>query len=632
MISSAVLVALAIANPPIIPAPKSLSTEPGTMRLTSEYKVVAPDHYLPVAEAFIDDLESTTGLRLEITDETSFIPSITFTPSKLSRDQYAISTAEDRIRVVAGGKNSLAHGASTLLQLIDKKRFLPLVRIDDRPQSGFRSLMVDVARNYHSIDVLKKLVQACRIGKINYLQLHLTDDQNWMFPSDSLGDMTRFNSHGKPHYTKNELRELDSYAAARGVTIIPEIDVPGHSSLLVKSDPKTFQFQNTNLGGCINFASPEVRARVKTLINEAIDLFPNSKYIHFGGDEAWYSGAEKDPQMAEAMKEFGTMHEVFRDFLGDMARHILSRNRTPISWEGYGGSRNSKVKLPEELIIINWDGHHDPRAMIEDGFKVINACWDPMYIVDHYPRDNFTYAAPARIYRFDEHRFQTFFNGKFASKPVTIEPSPLLVGSMMCWWEGREENAVRMVAERAIVYGARVWAGERENNWNGFRKRYEALSSLLERLIGPTPAVVANSPVHRSLTTGARVTTDADLFPSHLPSIVVDGRFENRLNYWMAYPLPATLTIDLGSSKELSELRVFCMWDGGASSRYRVFLSGDGSEWKEVVDFSSNKEPATADGYRHEIEKQNARYIRFEALGSSKVPGTFARVVEIQAF
>ena len=280
--SSSSSATLAGAQP--LPAPRSLALgepiEPAkALRIDNPIR-----HFANVVRGFATDCEISqsedgTPLRIRL-------------DATLADEEYRLEIG-DTIDVTASSPTGMAWGLHTLGQLLPTGR-RAVVR--DKPDVQFRCVLLDVARRYHSPSTLRTLIRWCQAGKVRYLQLHLTDDQNWMFPTKALEGVDKNNQHGLPAYTLEELRELRAFAGARGVTLIPEIDIPGHSSLITKLDPALFRLQGSESTGCIDFGSTEVRARLKALLGEVAKAFPESPYLHLGGDEAWYPQRREGPR------------------------------------------------------------------------------------------------------------------------------------------------------------------------------------------------------------------------------------------------------------------------------------------------------------------------------------------------
>ena len=234
----------------LIPWPKKLQAGAGHMRLTADSRIVASDDQLrPLAEVLSGEIALLTGLKLEVTNGPGRAGDIVLRidskiragekilvlrkrePVRTTDGAHAI--AIDRQAVVTGfDYRATAEGSSTILQLLgrDKGGFrLPRLTIKDWPHADYCGVMLDVARQDHPVDAIKKVVQLCRLYKVRYLQLHLTDDQGWTFPSTRFPKLGSKNhaAHGgiAPRvYKLKELKELVAHADARGVTLgLPEL-------------------------------------------------------------------------------------------------------------------------------------------------------------------------------------------------------------------------------------------------------------------------------------------------------------------------------------------------------------------------------------------------------------------------
>src|SRR6185436_7462241 len=154
---------------------------------------------------------------------------------------------------------------------------------------------LDVARHDHPIEAIKNVVQLCRFYKARYLQLHLTDDQGWTFPSTKYPQLgtKNYGAHGgvaPRRYKLDELKELVAYADTRGVTIVPEFEVPGHSGAAVRALPEIFDAIDPQskqpIGiGCMNMSNEAIYPALDTIIGEMCQVFASSPYFHIGSDE-----------------------------------------------------------------------------------------------------------------------------------------------------------------------------------------------------------------------------------------------------------------------------------------------------------------------------------------------------------
>lgn len=482
----------------LAPYPKTLTMGEGNLILKGTGRIFASVEGLRAqAEVLADEIYITTGVKLEVhigagagADDIL----LTLNPA-FDNEEYTLSIGEG-ITVTGKDKYAVSLGTSTLMQLLNGSLICPKLEIQDKPDSEYRAVSLDVARRFTSIDSIKKIVNLCRISKINYLQLHLTDDQNWMFPSEAYPNLGKalYNTSGKPAYTKAELEDLEKYASDRGVIIIPELDMPGHTGKLIQAYPEVFGIHGpSGLLGCINFASDTSREAVKTLIDEALDIFESTPYYHMGGDEASYGGASNDPAFQAAYTRLGvpqndaSNEEVFRDFIVYVNNHVKSKGKKLIVWEGFPRLSNPKVAIPKDIMIINWEhSYYDVRDMLNDGYTVVNGSWHPYYVADHYPGNNYTYASPEEIYRYTRFMFGHNAPGYPGYNPIITVPSDSDVpGSMLAWWEGVEKNLIPLMRYRVSPFGAKLWNPEYETNYNDFAVAASRTDALFDKVTNP---------------------------------------------------------------------------------------------------------------------------------------------------
>ena len=188
---------------------------------------------------------------------------------------------------------------------------------------------MNVARQQHSILSLKEIVELCRLYKVRYLQLHLTDDQAFMFPSRAYPLLNTKNEHSRNSYTLDELKDLVAYADLRNVTIVPESEMPGHSAAANRAMHDLFIIAKTKPyehHASINFCKENVMQAVATVMGEMCNVFKSSPYFHIGGDEADLALAGQNADFKAAMKKYGlpNQHELYRRFLCQMDRSSSS--------------------------------------------------------------------------------------------------------------------------------------------------------------------------------------------------------------------------------------------------------------------------------------------------------------------
>ncbi len=397
-------------------------------------------------------------------------------------ESYRIEIDKE-VTITASTVKGIAYGTTTLLQSLTVaggKLQVPKMVIEDEPARGYRGLLIDVARKFHSINVLKQCIQLCRLYKLNYLQLHLTDDQSFTFPSRAFPLL----NEPKTTYTIGELKELVKFADERGVTIIPEFDIPGHSAVLVRTYPDLFKIKGTQPyehHATINFASPAVLKAVETLIGEMCEVFGSAPYFHMGGDEADIAHAHQHPDFVSAFKELGlpekSQQEIFRRFLIQVNNIVKKNGKQLVVWEGFGRDPNSKFPIPKDILVMEFENaYYTPTDLLEDGYSVINASWTPLYVVNRH-------VWPAKkVYEWDLGRFGRFSNlykttGWFRAPDVSR-----VEGAQICSWEGPEESEIENLRRIVPAMAERVW-NPTLTNFVEFEPRLRVTEKLLDSLI-----------------------------------------------------------------------------------------------------------------------------------------------------
>lgn len=474
-----------VATPSLVPWPQKVSMRPGVMMLTDAETIIAVDQkLLPLAKILADEIAAETGLRYKavvgtVASAKAGDIALLFDP-KLKAEAHTLTIGQSAL-VTGGDYAAVAFGTITLLQAIqaDKgKHALPQITIADEPRSPFRGLLIDVARKFHSIENLKQIVQLCRLYKINYLQLHLTDDPLFMFPSTTYPQLGSKNDGGVQPYTLAQLKDLVAYADARGVTIIPEYEVPGHSAAANRAMPDLFKIKGTKPyehHASINFAKPDVMAAVETIVGEMCDVFQSSPYFHIGGDEADFQFADQNEFFQAAEKKSGLPdhHELYRKFIVDMNEIVKRRGKKMIVWEGFG--RAGKMKIPTDVIVMAYEiRFYKPGDLVKDGYNVINASWTPLYVVNANARP------PAEIYAWNLFQFKPY--GAKADAPGTvIPPTDRIIGAQMCAWEQPQEQELPSLRGRLPAMAERLWNPTLTDGAH-FQKRWTSTDKLLTGL------------------------------------------------------------------------------------------------------------------------------------------------------
>lgn len=529
---------------------------------------------------------------------------------------YRIAPDEQGLVVTAAAPPGAARAAATLLQLaeiVDGVATVPRVEITDEPAMPFRCFMVDMGRNPHGPDVLRQIVDACWFYKVNYLQLHLTDDQLFSWPSRAYPKLFDRRSG----WTYQDFVELESYAVARGVAIIPEIDVPAHSTILRQRYPKVFGTSPKDLA-----TLPSATEGMKTLLSELMEVFASTPYVHIGGDEAY--GVPEDAQ---------------RDFVNRLAFFVKKRGRRPMAWEG-PRLGEGEHKVDTDVLHVNWRTVDFPaQQMLDAGYQVVNAAWDPMYIVDHYPRTMFTAVPVKRCYEWDVQVFKHVNHGMptFA-KPHRTKTKEGILGFMMPWWEGRQENVTKLCVPRVAAVAATAWNPDGERDFVGFQVRQRRLLPRCEAVartdLGRTP--FADPATQRdNLAYRAKVTASAGMSqPVFGPERLTNG-IPNRFDHFLGYPTqprPLEITLELRAEATVGRVVVHERAVGQSHEIYDLHVSADGSSWQQVG--TANKGTRGENRFvEHRFEPREVRFVRIVTHGCHGLTfPSFSRLCEVEAF
>ena len=364
--------------------------------------------------------------------------------------------------------------------------------ITDHPDKDYRSLMVDLAREWHPASTVLQYIDLCFILKVKYLHLHFLDNERYTLPSKAFPKLNEAAS-----YTYEEIAEMRSRAKARGIVIVPEFEAPGHAAMLSRCYPEIFaneahgeaSEEKTEIGAIITDDSiicagkPETMDGVRTLLTETCELFPDSPYIHIGGDEAKITVWDYCSHCKAYMKKNGIddVHELYSEFVGRVAQAVVDLGKTPIVWEGF--PKKGIHYIPKETIVIAWETmYHMPYDLIAEGFKVINSSWVPMYVVPN-PEPRFNWGI-TEILDWNVYNWQHWYEHSAAYKnPINVEPTEQVIGATLCLWECTFEQEIWRGINNLSAMSERVWNIEKNFSNQEFFGRARFTNHRIARYI-----------------------------------------------------------------------------------------------------------------------------------------------------
>src|SRR5215213_4951164 len=265
-------------------------------------------------------------------------------PSVSENESYRIDITDRQAMLTAPTVVGALRGLETLLQLLDADRngyFFPGVQIDDQPRFPWRGLLIDVARHFETIEVLKRNLDAMAAVKLNVLHWHLTEDQGFRVESKKFPKLHQLGSDGN-YYTQEQVKDIIAYARDRGIRVVPEFDIPGHSTSWLVGHPElgsapgpyTIERRRGIFEPALDPTREEVYKFLETFLGEMAALFPDD-YLHIGGDENEGKQGERNPAIQAYMKQKGIKdnHALQAYFNTRLLKILQKHKKKMIGWD-----------------------------------------------------------------------------------------------------------------------------------------------------------------------------------------------------------------------------------------------------------------------------------------------------------
>ena len=422
---------------------------------------------------------------------------------KLPVDAYRIVVDTSGIVLIAHQPDAMINGVLTLLQLAYTQpdgRELPAMLIEDQPRFGYRGLHLDVSRHFFPLPFLKKFIDLMALYKFNKFHWHLTDGAGWRLAINKYPGLTkraawrthvawkdwrhtgqRYLEEGHPnasggYYTQDEARELVAYAARKGITIIPEIEMPGHSEAVLAVYPHLSCTGEPYKHAEYCIGNEETFTFLTDVLTEVIAIFP-SEYIHIGGDEANKVCWKTCPKCQGVMEREGLkdVDELQSYAVGRMDEFLQSKGRKMIGWDEIleGG-------LTPGATVMSWRGEEGGIKAANAGHDVVMTPASHLYF-DYYQSDPRTQPDAIGGY--------TPLRKVYAYEPIPeaiVEGSRkhVLGGQGNTWTEymPTQEHVEYMVFPRALALSEVLWSASKNRDWDDFSMRLQRHYRLLQKL------------------------------------------------------------------------------------------------------------------------------------------------------
>jgi hexosaminidase len=294
----------------LIPVPESICYVTGNFDCSKLVSVFYKDEPSLIIDRLVEEA-AFFGVNLSVKKDN---PSIKLElDNKLDREAFRMTITPLDITISSGSEDGLRYGVSALIQLIaiafikgPVGAVIPCGEINDKPRFKWRGFLLDSSRHFHDANHVIKILNIMSHLRLNVLHLHLTDSQGWRIQIETLKGLEAEYSNTPGFYSKSDIRRIVEFAQSLGIKIVPEIDIPGHSKLLLKHYPQ-FACDPENPGTEICLANLEARETLKKVLLEVFEMFPYSDLIHLGGDEVLTTVWEECEDCKNKMKELGTL-------------------------------------------------------------------------------------------------------------------------------------------------------------------------------------------------------------------------------------------------------------------------------------------------------------------------------------
>jgi hexosaminidase len=463
----------------ILPIPDSLTMGTGKMTIDNDFDVVLESRNNTIIEEaitrFLERLQKSTGIPL--TSKAATNPEYAEfeihcmgnddkVQSVRTDESYTLEITEERARLSASSTIGVLRGLETFLQLIDidgQSFFIPSVKIEDRPRFNWRGLLIDVSRHFEPVEIIKRNLDAMAAVKMNVLHWHLSDDQGFRVESKAFPRLHQFGSDGK-YYSQSEVHEILAYARNRGIRIVPEFDMPGHSTSWLVSHPELaaapgpykIERQWGVFEPCMDPSKEEVYQFLDAFIGEMAALFPD-EYFHIGGDEVKATQWNSSERIRDFKKRYNLSgNRDLQVYFNQRVQEILTKyGKKMIGWDEI-----LHPDLPKNTIVQSWRQNSLPR-IARQGYNTILSRG---YYLDHMLPASFHYSVDP-----------------LEDAELTENEKTRILGGEACMWAEfvNPENIESRIWPRTAAIAERLWSPAATNDIESLYRRLESIDRQL---------------------------------------------------------------------------------------------------------------------------------------------------------
>ena len=508
----------------LTPTPKEMRVENGTYRLPAQFTIGGaqiPDSIKSEVNKFIGDFnKSASGCTASFSNKTEGA-AIELVHNKalyatLGQEGYKLSVSTNGIRLESATTSGFFYGFTSLKKLLpacvaagvkdDKVTTyeLPLVQITDRPRFPYRGFMLDVARHFFSVQEVKKMLDVMAIYKLNKFHFHLTEDQGWRWEVKKYPKLTKVGAvapntyvtsmehgaywtnqqYGPYFYTREELKEIVAYAAAKHIEVIPEIDMPGHFSAAMAAYPE-FSCNPDGVhrvetwGGVftdvLNVANPKAVRFVKDILDELMSIFP-SKNVHIGGDECPTTAWEHNAECQAMYKNLNltSYRQLQTHFIAEITDYLKSKGRKISVWNETVTEKGADLQLMKKTgaTVYCWVPARKGAEIANSlGLPSIYTVYGPYYINRAPRKDGWMKTLPGNG---SDHLKATY-----EEQPTDFSHSIGVQGTFWTEHVATPDVMEFLALPRLIAVGEAGWTPQSKKNFNSFVQRMRADTTML---------------------------------------------------------------------------------------------------------------------------------------------------------
>jgi len=478
----------------IVPWPASIQYLSSEFLVSEKTGICVEEEVAEVADQFQSMVKDFQGINLasRACDTNAIFFKLDVNLSDKGLESYVMDINTQGIVITAPQPAGLYYAAVSLAQMLSsraeysKEVLLPGLHIEDTPRYSWRGLMLDPARHFLVVDEVKKIIQQMAQLKMNRLHLHLTDDQGWRIEIKKYPRLTSVgawryppsypesaNKREKPYggfYTQEDIRDIVAYAASYHITVIPEIDMPGHAQAAVAAYPDIIGVtgdrpevsHDWGINPYLFDTSDASMAFIKDVLDEVIALFPG-QYIHLGGDEAIKDQWQASPEIKGQMQRLGVenAHKMQGWFMAELGEYLTQHGKRMIGWDEIleGG-------VPESASVMSWRGNAGTVEAVRLGHDVIQSS----FYLDNLqstrgdePAGRLGFLSLSRVY-----------NTNIMPAGLTPEERKHVLGAQGHLWSEYLMSpwyVQRAAFPRAVAIAEILWSQSSDLSWSSFLRR-----------------------------------------------------------------------------------------------------------------------------------------------------------------